>query len=416
MKIIFQIARTHLFAKKKQTIIAALGVTFGIAMFILMISFMTGVNKLLEDTALDATPHVRIYNDVTYNRPTLLDEKFPNDGATHLVHHQKPKLEEKNIKNAMEIVKLIQADPDVLGASPQLTTQVFYSYGNVQLAGILSGVDIEQENKLYDLQSRVTSGSIENLLSNKNGLLMGEGLADKLNIREGDKILIVTPAGNSRTMTVVGTFRFGIGTIDNTKCYAGISTTQVLLDRSSSYLTEIHIKLKNIDLAKSKAKEYKQKFGYKVEDWQQANQTILMSFVIRNVLTFVVVITLLVVAGFGIYNIMNMTIIDKMKDIAILKATGFNGKDIVRIFMTQALIVGTIGGVVGLMLGGSLSYVLSKTPFDTGGALNIDTFPVNFDPKFYVFGLVFGILTTCFAGYMPSRKAAKIDPVNILRG
>jgi lipoprotein-releasing system permease protein len=416
MKLILQIAKTHLFAKRKQTIIASLGVTFGIAMFILMISFMTGVNKLLEDTALEATPHIRIYNDVTYAGPSLLDEKYPDKKSIHLVHHQKPKLEQKNIKNAGEIVKIIQADPDVLGASPQLTSQVFYSYGNIQLAGSLSGVDINQENKLYNLQSKITSGNIENLLSDKNGVLMGEGLADKLNINMGDKILVVTPGGGSRTMKVVGTFRFGIGTIDNAKCYADISTTQVLLDKSSSYLTEIHIKLKNIDLSKAKAKEYQKKFGYKIEDWETANQTILMSFVIRNVLTFVVVITLLVVAGFGIYNIMNMTIIDKMKDIAILKATGFNGKDIVRIFMTQAIIVGSMGGVAGLILGGTLSYILSRTPFDTGGALNIDTFPVNFDPKFYVFGLVFGILTTCFAGYMPSRKAAKIDPVNILRG
>jgi len=123
-----------------------------------------------------------------------------------------------------------------------------------------------------------------------------------------------------------------------------------------------------------------------------------------------------VVAGFGIYNIMNMTIANKMKDIAILKAQGFAQRDIVTIFLSQSLIIGFIGAVTGIILGFGMSYALSCVPFPANDELSWEHFPVLFRPAYYVFGVVFGILTTFAAGFMPSLKASRVDPVVILRG
>jgi lipoprotein-releasing system permease protein len=113
---------------------------------------------------------------------------------------------------------------------------------------------------------------------------------------------------------------------------------------------------------------------------------------------------------------MNMNIINKMKDIAILKATGFQGKDITGIFLLQSLMIGVSGGMLGLLIGFFVSYLLSLTPFPAASFFRIETFPVNFKPLHYVAGLFFGFLTTLFAGYFPSKRAAKIDPVQIIRG
>jgi len=126
--------------------------------------------------------------------------------------------------------------------------------------------------------------------------------------------------------------------------------------------------------------------------------------------------TLLIVAGFGIYNILNMTIYNKMKDIAILKAMGFAGADVKNIFMIQSLVIGFLGGIAGLLIGYGLSYLISTAPFNGGDIISLDHFPVNFDPRYYVTGIVFGVTTTAVAGYMPSRKASKVDPIEILRG
>jgi lipoprotein-releasing system permease protein len=105
-----------------------------------------------------------------------------------------------------------------------------------------------------------------------------------------------------------------------------------------------------------------------------------------------------------------------MKDIAILKAMGFAGKDVKQIFMIQSLVIGLIGSAMGLAIGYTLSYLISKAPFNGGDFISIDRLPVNFDPKYYIIGIVFGVATTAFAGYMPSRKASKVDPIEILRG
>jgi lipoprotein-releasing system permease protein len=157
-------------------------------------------------------------------------------------------------------------------------------------------------------------------------------------------------------------------------------------------------------------------FGYRAEDWETANATFLTGSIIRNILTYSVTVTLLVVAGFGIYNILNMTIHNKMKDIAILKAMGFSGRDVKFIFLIQSIVIGFLGSIGGLMIGFGLSYLISQAPFDGGDFISLDHLPVNFKPRYYVGGIVFGVITTALAGFMPSRKAAKMDPIEILRG
>jgi len=411
-----RIARTHLLAKKKQTTVAALGVTFGIAMFIYMISVMTGVNALLEDTMLMNTPHIRLYNDVTAERPALIDSYYPGDSLMKIIYHQRPKQSKRNIKGATQILSRLKADKSVAAVSAQVNSQVFYNYGPVQLNGTIAGVDILAEDVFFDLQSKMKAGHISELSANRDGLIMGIGLAKKLNIKKGDRVTVSTPSGGLQAFKVVGIFKTAVGAIDDQKSYANTESVQKILEEDSRYFTEIQIKLKDINLANPYAQMLRKQYGYEAQDWETANATILQSFVIRNVMTVIVAGTLLVVAGFGIYNIMNMTIYNKMRDIAILKATGFAGSDIKGIFMTQSVIIGLLGGSLGLIFGYIFSYLTSKAPFDGGDVLSIDTFPVNMDYRFYILGMVFGVVTTALAAYFPSRKAAKIDPVNILRG
>ncbi len=414
LKISFQIAKTHLLAKKKQTVVAMLGVTFGIAMFSVMISFMRGVNQFLEDSALESSPHLRIYKEVTSNRPSLIDKT--NAGGFNVVHHQKPQIEQMSLKNPWQMASIIEKIPNVVGTSPQISSQVFYNTGSAPITGTIAGIDVMRENKLYNIVKRTKSGDFMSLLANQNGVVMGYGLANKLNLKVGDNVNVTTPTGNVVMLKIVGIFGFGIGTIDNTKSYANISKVQEILGRDKSYITDLHVKMKDPLQALEIKNSVKNQYGYKVEDWAEANAFIMAGEKIRNSMTFVVCITLLVVAGFGIYNIMNMNVINKMKDIAILKATGFGSKDIVSIFLLQAIIIGFLGAILGILLGLGICYILSITPFPAGDFISIKTFPVLFDFRFYGLGVVFGIVTTLIAGYSPSKKASKIDPVAILRG
>ncbi len=414
MSLPFTIARTHLVSKPKQTIVAMLGVTFGIGMFIAMVSLMTGLNDMTEDLAMTSSPDIRIYHDITADRPSIVQQVNPY--GINIVYHTKPKNESQKVRNALKIAEMIRKNPDVCGVSPQLTSQVFYNYGPVQLNGTIAGVDIVEEDRLFDIKAKMREGRIEDLIVNPDGIIMGKGLAKKLNAKTGDRVVITTPQGFTRTLKIVGLFQMGVGTIDNVKSYANISMVQTILQRDKSYLTDINIKLKDFHLAKAMAPQLQKTFGYKSEDWETANATMLLGVIIRNILTYSVSITLLIVAGFGIYNILNMTIMNKMKDIAILKAMGFSGSDVRKIFMIQSLIIGLLGSLAGLAIGFLLSSLIVRAPFDGGDVISIDHLPVNFKSKYYIVGIVFGVVTTAIAGYMPSRKAAKVDPIEILRG
>lgn len=417
-KLALNIALTHLLTKKKQSVVAMLGVTFGISMFIIMISFMTGVNQFTEDLAMDNTPHIHIYKPLEINEDMIISANDPQQGDDwHVVTHKKPKNELTKVKNGLNLMERLERMPDVRGVVPQLSTQVFYNNGPVKVPGNMFGVDVKRQAELFDLDKKMDVGDLNDLLKGSDVIIMGKGLAKKMGVHVGDRVSVTTPEGGNFTLKIVGIFSYGIAAMDQTQSYTTLATVQKMLNQPPSYITDLNVKMKDVDKAKPLAAQLSNQLNdLKFEDWESANQSILAGTQIRNIMTFVVCFTLLVVAGFGIYNIMNMNIINKMKDIAILKATGFQGSDVTGIFMLQSVMIGIAGGVLGLIIGFIVSYLLSITPFPAGEFFRIDTFPVNFKPEHYFTGLFFGFLTTLFAGWFPSRKAAKIDPVEIIRG
>lgn len=417
-KLAFNIATTHLLTKKKQSIVAMLGVTFGISMFVIMISFMTGVNQFTEDLAMDNTPHIHIYKPIEIEDKKIVALNQPRGADNwYVVQHQRPKNELSKIKNGMAVMERIEGMPGVRGVAPQLSTQVFYNNGPVQIPGTVFGVDVEKQAELFDLDKKMEIGELNNLLKASDVIVMGKGLAKKMGVHVGDRISVTTPEGGNLNLKIVGLFSFGIAQLDQTQSYATLATVQKILQKDPSYVTDLNIKMTDVNAASGLAEDLKNQLpDLKIEDWETANQSILAGTQIRNVMTFVISFTLLIVAGFGIYNIMNMNIINKMKDIAILKATGFQGADVTAIFMLQSVMIGIAGGILGMFIGFFFSYLLSITPFPAGEFFRIDTFPVNFNPAHYAIGLFFGFLTTLFAGWFPSRKAAKVDPVAIIRG
>ena len=417
-KLAFQIALTHLVTKKKQSLIAMLGVMFGISMFIIMISFMTGVNQFLEDMAMDNTPHLHIYKPVEIDAKKIVSlDKPQSKNDWYIVQHQRPKNELSKIKNGLTMAQQIENMPEVYGVAPQVSSQVFYNNGPVQIPGNILGIDVKKQEQLFSLEKKMDYGEVEDLLKGSDVILMGKGLAEKMNVSVGDRVSVTTPQGGNFTLKVVGIFSFGITAMDESRCYATLSTVQKILGEDPSYITDLNIKLKDIQGAHTFTEKLKNRLkDVYIEDWETANASLLAGDKIRNILTIVVCTTLLTVAGFGIYNIMNMNIINKMKDIAILKATGFQGSDIVGIFLLQSIMIGLAGAILGLSVGFFFSYLLSITPFPAGQFLRLNTFPVNFNPVHYVEGVFFGFVTTLFAGYFPSKKASKVDPVQILRG
>ncbi len=411
-----RVAWIHLISRKRQSIVAMLGVTFGISMFIVMISFMNGVNEFIMELSLDGSPHIHIYDPVQINRAPIASARW--DTATHwiLVHHQRPKNEPSRIRYGPQVLKALSQEPEVQWAAPEYSTQVFFNNGPLQFTGIIIGCDPPKENAMFKLYEKLEGGNIDKWMTDREGLLMGQKLAQKMNVTIGDRVSFTTPAGTTFLMKVDAIFAYGITAIDDNRCYAHIKTVQKIMGKNQDFYSDINIRLYDYTKAGILAPKLEKKYNYRAEDWETTNASLLAGQIIRNTLTMVVSITMLIVAGFGIYNIMNMTIVNKMRDIAILKATGFEGKDIVSIFLFQSIIIGIIGGLIGVMLGILISYGISRIPFPESSFIRIETFPVSFRWQYYVMGMFFGFLTTLLAGYFPAKKASSVDPVAIIRG
>jgi lipoprotein-releasing system permease protein len=232
----------------------------------------------------------------------------------------------------------------------------------------------------------------------------------------GDVIQVTTAKGEIASLKVVGIFQFGLADLDNSQSFTSLQTAQSLLQQPASYITDIQVKLKDVNTAPALAKEFKEIFGTDALDIQTANSQFETGSTVRTTISYAVGITLLIVAGFGIYNILNMIIYEKMDSIAILKATGFAGRDVRTIFLLISMVIGVSGGILGLGMGFGLSAIISEIPFETPSLPTVKTYPINFAPVFYLIALSFALVTTFLAGLLPALKASKIDPVIIIRG
>ncbi len=406
MNINSTIAKTYIFSNKKLTAVAVLGVLLGMSVYIFMNSLLVGFDKSSNKSIFRNTAHIRVYKDDEISKP-LINE---NDSKSIIIN---PKIVPISsvIINPNSIIETILRQKKVTVVTPQVNTSVFYNNGKSQISGLSVGIKPDEANLMYNIKSFMVDGNFDLLKSNPNGIVIGSGIAEKMNLAINDNLNLTSSKGINRTFKVVGIFKTNNSITDKTKSYINLSASQQLLKEGSSYITDINVNVTDPEIAEKVATKLTQITGYKAEGWKQANETIMASNKMRKMIITFVSLTILLVAGFGIYNILNMTVSQKINDIAILKAMGFKGKDVIRIFVTQAISIGIMGVIGGVIMATILITILKRVYL--GG--DIGYFPIDYEPQKFVQGIVIGLIITFFAGYIPAKKAANVDPVDILR-
>ena len=406
MNINTRIAKKYIISNKRLTSVAVLGVLLGMSIYIFMNSMLVGFDKTSNISIFKSTSHIRVYKDDEISRP-LLD----SNQSQPLILNPKVVPKKNTIINPNLVIETIQKMETVEVVTPQVTTSIFYTNGKSQIAGIATGTKPDEANKMYNIQSFMVVGNFDQLKNNPNGIIIGSGIAEKMNLSIGDNLNLTSSKAVNRTFQVIGIFRTNNSITDKTKSYIHISTAQQLLKESNSYITDINVNISDPEKASEMAKKIAMLTGYNAEGWKEANETMMAANKMRKIVITFVSLTILLVAGFGIYNILNMTVSQKINDIAILKAIGFKGKDVIRIFVTQAVTIGILG-VIGGMLMATILITFLKTVYIGG---DIGYFPIDYEPTKFIQGVLIGLFITFWAGYIPARKAAKVDPVDILR-
>lgn len=406
MNINTNIAKTYLLTNKKLTLVAVMGVLLGMSVYIFMNSMLVGFDKTSNVSIFKSTPHIRVYKDDEISKPLI-----NNENKISVIVNPKVVPGSNTILNYKEVAAVIKKHKNVTLVTPQVSTSVFYNTGKIQIPGMAIGVIPEEANQMFSIKGTVIEGEFDHLVRGINSIAIGSGVAEKLSLTIGDNLTLTSSKGLVRNMNVVAIFKTNNAAVDKSKSYINLAVAQQILKENNSYITDLNV---SVDLPESSEKfapEIASLSGYKAEGWKQANEALMAAFRMRKIVITFVSTTILIVAGFGIYNILNMTVSQKINDIAILKAMGFKGKDVIVIFLTQALSIGLMGVMGGVLAATFLITLLKKVYI--GG--DIGYFPIDYEPLKYIQGIIVGMVITFFAGYLPARKAAKVDPVSIFR-
>jgi lipoprotein-releasing system permease protein len=407
-----QIVRVNLTSKFWQSFVAVMGVTFGVSMYIFMNSFMNGVNKTQDDLAFSALPHIRIFNQENNHEFDPIRNRYGSNTLIHISNKKRIQYS-TGLRNVTSVIEKVSANNQVAAVTPQINFSVFFRSGSKKINGRISGIQLQSEDDLFNTSSTITEGSWEKLSTHKSGIIVGNLLAKDLDLSLNNNINVLTSDGTSKNYIVVGIFESSLKDIDKSKAYLSLESSRQLLGHSSDYATDVLLNVHDRDESIVVAQQLSSVIPFQIESWQEANEQLLAGESLRTIIAIAVSITILLVAGFGIYNIMNMTINEKIKEIAILKATGFSGGDIKWIFLSHSAIIGVFGGITGIILGYCISLIVNNIPFNVA---NLEHLPIAFRVEDYFLAILFGVLTTLLAGYLPASKAARVDPVEIIRG
>ena len=412
MKIALYIAVKHLLSRKRQSIVSMLGIVIGVAFFLAISSLMQGSQKDFIKRLIDNAPHITVSDDFRAATAQAVFTAYPQ-GLVEL-RSVKPQTETRGIRGYQQIVTALSVTPGVR-ASAVLNGQALLSFAGKEVTISLNGMIPQDMREITTIEEHMLRGSVDDLIANRSGIILGQPLMDKLSLSFGDNITLAASTGQVRVFRIVGAFRTGRAEYDERQAFVDIKRVQSLLNRINR-ANSIIIKLDNPENAQVFAQQLEAKIGYKSVSWQEATEDLLNTLVIRNIIMYSVVSAVLIVAAFGIYNIISTVAMEKHRDIAILKSMGFRAHDIKQIFLIQGVILGLTGLCAGLPLGCALMVGLMQISFRPPGATEPINMPLDWSAPQFLIAAAFALFAAILASWLPARKAAQVLPVDILRG
>ena len=412
MNVILHIALKHLLFRKRQSIVSVIGIIIGVAFFLAISSLMQGSQNDFIKRLIDNSPHITISDEFRSAKKQPVSDVYPN--ALIELRSVKPLTETRGIRGYKQILEKLKNTPGIR-ASAALSGEALLNFAGRDVNLSLNGMLPKDMYDITTIDEHMVQGSIDDLIANPNGIILGQPLMDKMSLSFGDNITLASSTGQVRVFRIVGTFRTGRSAYDEQQAFIDIKRAQSLLDRANR-ANSILIKMDNPDNAFSFAAEIEAQIGYKALSWQESSEDILSTLTIRNIIMYSVVSAVLIVAAFGIYNIISTVVMEKHRDIAILKSMGFRAKDIKKIFLIQGVLLGIAGLIIGLPLGCGLMYGLMQVELKPMGGSETINLPLDWSlPQFLIAG-TFALSASILAAWLPARKASKILPVDILRG
>jgi lipoprotein-releasing system permease protein len=409
MNLVLDIAWTHVRARTRQTLVAVAGVSTGVGFSIMMAALMQGSQEDFIGRLVDTIPHISISDERRAPPPQPAEQLY----AAAQIYGLRPEARRPGIKNPLATMAVLR--DWVPGAmTPSVQVQAIIRYASRNVAVSIVGIDPHREPTVSPLAKQMREGTLASFYRATNAIVLGDRLADKIGARVGANITVQTAEGARITAQVVGLFHSGVRPVDEGRAYVLIKTAQILAQQTG-LVNEIRVRLNEPLQARAVAHRIESETGYKSVSWQEEHEDLLSAFIIRNIIMYAVVGAILLVASFGTYNIISTITLEKSRDIAIMKALGLNESTVRTIFVVEAGMIGIAGAAIGFGLGyllcRGLGAIEIRSPF-----LDTNYLPLAYNVMHYLIAGGVALMSSAAAGYAPARKAARLFPVDIIRG
>lgn len=405
MKFEYFIAKRYLRAKRVTIfqsiiiIISICGVFIGVATILIVLSVMSGFHKDLRDKILGTNAHIAVVK--YFNEPVTAYDS---------------------------LLGVVQQTPHVLGASPFIYTKVMIKHDNYVDGIVLRGVDGNTLSEVSNIESKIVYGSFSFNDGDVPGIVLGSILADNLRVHTGDELTIFstanftpTPMGiipKYKTFRVSGIFEAGMFEYDAALAFVSLESAQNLIGMGDA-VTGFEVKVDDLYRAPQIAKQLETKLGFpfRANHWVRMNRSLFAALKLEKVVMFIILILITVVAASNIIGSLILIVIQKTRDIGILKSMGASSRQIMKIFMVQGLIIGGIGTLLGFIVGIGASALLAKYKFIQlpSDVYFIDTLPVHMVVSDFVIVGVAAIAVSFLATIYPALRASRLDPVRAIR-
>ena len=398
-----RVAMRFLREGRMQTVLIIVGVAAGVAVVAYISALITGLQRNTLDKTLGAQAHIT----VSARDEVVIPARAPAAGATALVQTQPRAQRPRSIANWRLLMPVLEALPGVAGVSPMVAGAGLAVRGEASKSIALVGVDLDRYDRIVNLRSKVVEGVP--LLGPGEGII-GRELADDLGVRVGDRLSIVT-GGISDSLRVTALVDLGVRELNRRTVIVPLRAAQSLVGLPGG-ATSLDLTLVDIWSAQRLATELAQRFPYKVESWQEANAQLVSALNAQSISTGVIRAVVMIVVVLGIASVLVVSVVQKRREIGILRAMGATQGQVLRVFLLQGAIVGAVGSGLGILLAVGLIWAFTSL---VRGSDGLPLFAITLAPGLALQVAAMATLCGVLAAVAPARRAAALDPAQAIR-
>jgi lipoprotein-releasing system permease protein len=405
-----RIAFRFLTAKKRAMLMSLSCTVLGVGLFIVTQATTSGFEKFFIRTLLGTDGALRIEDRI---QDTMRSMGATPESGFRFRQKEGVKYIE-GVEEPQRIIEAVRAFANVRGASQVLRGNVQVSTSFKTQDGQVFGIELEKHLQVSDLEKQIVAGRIDRFHEISAGALVGRVMADQLQLGVGDSF-VINARGHSQRFRVAAIFETGVRDFDKSRIYIDFGEARSLLKRTTG-ASYIQLSLFNPDRAREDAARMVEVLQHSATPWQQREEGWLSAFSALKISSGITVTVFTLIASLAMFNTLAMIVLEKTKDIAILRSMGYERKDITQIFLWQAVVVLVIGAVLGAIFGAVATYGVSRLPLTVTGIFKTDTFLVSSEPAHYVQAIVTALVMVMIASLIPARRAARLEPGDIVRG